>query len=131
LVNYLDIGNSTVNYSTRILDSSGAVLREMAPDSEFLSQAPAVLQATHITTGAEIDVLDLRQPTSNGVALKTAAGATFTLPANAQPILIPYSSTMGIGRVATGTGPAETWVYDLTTGVATPVVVPNYQLFME
>jgi hypothetical protein len=131
LVTYSAIGNATVNYSTQILDSSGAVLRAAAAGSAFLSAAPAVLQATNIPTGVEIDALDLRQPASNGVPLKTAAGATFTLPANADPILIPYTSTMGIGRVATGTGPAETWVYDLSTGVATPVVVPNYQLFIE
>lgn len=131
LVTYTDIGDNTVSSSTQILDSTGAVLRATAAGSLFLSQAPAVLQATNLPTGTEIDVLDLRQPAADGAPLKTAAGATFTLPANTIPILTPYTSTMGIGSVATGTGPAETWVYDLSTGVATPVVVPNYQLFIE
>jgi hypothetical protein len=81
-----------------------------------------------MTVAPEIDVVDLNQPTSNGVALKTAAGATFTLPANAIPILTPLTALTGFGVVATGTGPAELWVYDLPSRVATPIVVPNFTL---
>jgi hypothetical protein len=107
LVTYAAIGNAPLSFRTQILDSSGAVLRATAAGSSFLSAAPAVLQATNIPAGVEIDVLDLRQPAANGVPLKTATGATFTLPANAIPILIPYTSTMGIGRVSTGSAPLK------------------------
>jgi len=75
--------------------------------------------------------VDLNQPTSNGVALKTAGGATFTLPANAVPILTPLTASTGFGVVATGTGPAELWMYDLTSRIATPIVVPNFTLWID
>jgi len=129
LITYADISNNTVSYSTQIVDTSGAILRTTSTGSAFIGFAPPPpLQASNMTVAPEIDVVDLNQPTSNGVALKTAAGATFTLPANALPILTPITATTGIGRVATGTGPAETWVYDLTDRSATPVVVPNFTL---
>jgi len=129
LITYADIGNHAVSYSTQIVDTSGAILRTTTAGSAFLSFAPPpVLQSSNMTTAPEIDVVNLSQPTSNGAALTTAAGSTFTLPANAVPILTPITAEMGIGVVATGTGPAETWVYDLTTRIATPILVPNFTL---
>jgi len=129
LITYVDVGNNPVSYSTQIVDISGAILRATSTGSAFLGFAPGPpLQASNMTVAPQIDVVGLNQPTSNGVALKTAAGSTFTLPANAIPILTPITAMKGIGRVATGTGPAETWVYDLTDRTATPVVVPNFTL---
>ena len=129
LITYVDIANSTVSYSTQIVDTSGAILRATSTGSAFLGFAPPPpLQATNMTVAPEIDVVDLSQPTSNGNALKTAAGATFTLPANAVPILTPITTMTGIGSVATGTGPAETWVYELPGRSVTPIVVPNFTL---
>jgi len=132
LITYVDIGNNTASYSTQIVDTSGAILRATSTGSAFLGFAPPPpLQASNMTVAPEIDVVDLNQPTSNGVALKTAGGATFTLPANAIPVLTPLTASTGFGVVATGSGPAELWMYDLTSRVATPIVVPNFTLWID
>jgi len=127
LITHADVTTHPVSYSTQVVDISGATLRTTSAGSAFVSvTSAAVLQSSNIPTSPEIDVVDLNQPTSNGAALKTPAGATFTLPANAVPILTPLTALMGIGVVATGTGPDETWVYDLPSRTATQIVVPNF-----
>jgi hypothetical protein len=130
LITYADVTTHPVSYSTQIVDTSGAILRTISAGSAFLSVIP-VLQTSNITTSPEIDVVDLSQPTANGSALKTPAGATFTLPANAFPILTPLTAQMGVGVVGTGTGPAGSWVYDLQTRTATQIVVPNFTVRID
>jgi len=130
LITLSDYSSTTTTESTQILDNSGAVLRAPLAGSMFLSSAPVVLQSSTLATGRDIERVDLRQPTANGVPLKTDAGAVFTLPATTIPILNPITATLGTGTVAAGTGDPLTFVYNLSTGIVTPVSIPNFTVSM-
>jgi hypothetical protein len=125
LVNYQDITGPSLTYSSQILDNSGAILRATLPGSAFLSITPTVLLSTNMPTGGDLEVVNLSQPAGNGVALKTYAGATFTFPANIIPAVHPISATRGTLEIDTAPATSQNWFYDTTTGLVTPLTVPN------
>jgi hypothetical protein len=117
--------------ATLILDVSGAVLRPYLLGSAFATRGTSPMLVSHVSdphllAGGEIDVLDLSHPASNGVALKAASGATYTLPADVFVVgLDPITATVGIGGVGFEHGGDLEVEYDLSTGVITPIALPN------
>jgi hypothetical protein len=126
--------------STQVLDGSGTVLRSDLPGSRFvtstyfaLAAGSPILQLSnlpdpHFEAGAQIELLDLSHPTSSGVALKSASGAPFTVPAGVTELFLePLTAAVGTGTDLGG-GTDLTLEYDLTTGVITPISLPNTDL---
>lgn len=121
--------------STEILDVSGTVLRPQLAGSGFISSTNPALMANHIADsnslmGAEIDVLDLGQPTSSGTSLKNTSGATYTFPASAGDAEFhQLTAKVGIGSFRLSTdGSRIALLYDLSPGVITPIPLANTDL---
>jgi hypothetical protein len=122
-----------VNFSTQILDSSGAVLQPTMPSSFFEPSGTSIIQLRNLTDpnssgGASVYVLDLSLPSSpKAVALKSVSGDPFNLPAGADPGFSSVTPTIGVANtVATTTGtPAPAMVYDLDRGVVVLISEPD------
>jgi hypothetical protein len=121
------------HYSTEVLDSTGDILQPLLPLSSFVS-ADARILVKNISDsgnmgGGGLYGFDLSQPSSPVVtALKTGAGGPFTLPSStdgvyfqaATPTIWVADSLPSGGAVSNGV-----LIYDHTTGVVTPVSLPN------
>lgn len=119
--------------TTQILDATGTILRAALAGSAFISNSSPVLMANHISAtnslaGAEIDALDLSQPTASGTPLKDASGATYTFPANAvKASLGQFTANVWIGSIQASTG-ITVLEYDHSSGVITPITIGDFNV---
>jgi hypothetical protein len=136
LVSLADVTNlqaDQVDFSTQIIDIAGNIVQPTMQSSNFLSDGVPVLQVKNITEsgnlgGGEVFRLDLTQPSSPApVAVNTAAGTPFTLPAGTNNVffvrITPTISAADNVSTTTSAGPAL--VYDVTKQVIVPVSLPN------
>jgi hypothetical protein len=128
--------------STQILDLAGNVLQPEIPASEFIYAGTQVIQLrslTNLTTavftpnlgGGQVYIYDPTHPTSPTAGpLKLADGTTFSLPSGTSNVYLqPLTAILGIGNTyQSGTLADLLLTYNLTTGIITPISLPNSNL---